>query len=61
MSDDSRSDGYCNDHGIRYERLDGYDRCPKCRLEEDAEAREREMHERRSNPDMHNSVDARRR
>jgi hypothetical protein len=55
------SDGYCNDHDIRYERLDGYDHCPKCRLEEDSEAREREMHERRSNPNMHPSVDAQRR
>lgn len=53
-----RFSGYCIQHNVHTERLSGHDSCPKCRMIRDVEAREMERMARRSDPDMHPSVDA---
>jgi hypothetical protein len=50
---------YCVEHDTNYAGLPGSG-CPYCREEERIRAQEREMHARRSDPQMHPSVDARR-
>ena len=61
MSDDDRPDQYCIAHDVNVDRLTGYDECPMCRQEHRVEQMEQEMHARRADPDMHPTVDARRR
>jgi hypothetical protein len=51
---------YCLDHDVHVGRLTGYDECPICREEQRIHQQEMEMHQRRADPSMHTSVDARR-
>jgi hypothetical protein len=53
-----RTSDYCAKHGVNIAELTGYDECPKCRREEERDALERELQARRSDPQMHNMVDA---
>lgn len=52
---------YCDRHDIDVSELTGYDECPKCMEERRVEAMEKEMMERRADPNMHPSIDAPRR
>jgi hypothetical protein len=52
---------FCAKHEVNWGRLSGYDHCPRCRQEESVRAQEREMHQRRADPNMHPTVDAARR
>ena len=54
----SEAERYCAEHDTRYPS--GYDHCPLCRERQRVEQMEQEMHERRADPRMHPSVDARR-
>lgn len=56
----SEAQQYCASHDVNYAALNGYDHCPMCREEQRVEQMAQEMHERRADPRMHNSVDARR-
>lgn len=55
----------CEKHNVTEREVEnlpsGYDMCPFCREQQRADAREREMHARRSDPNMHPTIDAPRR
>ena len=54
----SPADDYCSEHDVNYGRISGRSRCPLCVEERKVQRREQEMHARRSDPNMHNMVDA---
>jgi len=53
-----RSGDYCGKHGVNVRKLNGRDKCPKCRRERDVRQREQELQARSADPNMHNMVDA---
>jgi len=58
-SDDAGEDVCCMRHEIRNSPYPS-GQCPRCEQERSRRAQEREMHQRRADPTMHNMVDAKR-
>lgn len=53
--------GFCAKHEVHWGGVTGYDHCPMCREEQRVRQARQEQMARRADPNMHPTVDARRR